>query len=227
MTGAPMPEGADAIVAVELTDGGAATGAVTCRPGPRPHVRPRGEDVRPATVVWRRATVLGPRHLALLAAAATSRRSVHRRPRVVVLSTGSELVEPGQPLEPGQIYDSNSSMLCAAPSGRARRRDPPAPSRRPDDALLAALDELAPSADLVITSGGVSMGVYDVVKRSLPRGQGVEFVKVAMQPGKPQGYGCSPVRRQARRSSPCRATRSRPSSRSRSSCVRRCDGSCG
>ena len=189
MTGARMPEGADAVIAVEDTDG-AAHGEVECRaPAPRgTYVRRRGEDIAAGTVVASAGDVVGSRTIAVLAACGHGEVEVHARPHVVVLSTGSELVSPGGSLGPGQIHDSNSSMLwaeCIAVGASAEIR---AAVGDTDAELLAALDEIVEGADVIITSGGVSMGAYDVVKSAL-RTEGVDFVKVAMQPGKPQGFG--------------------------------------
>ena len=134
-------------------------------------------------------TRLGPRHLALLAAIGRDRVLARPKPRVVVLSTGSELVEPGQPLGSGQISESNSFMLTAA------AHEAGATAFRvgivPDDprALLSAIEDQLIRADLVITTGGVSVGAYDVVKEVLGRLGTVKFDKVAMQPGMPQGVG--------------------------------------
>ncbi|GAB3881216.1 UTP--glucose-1-phosphate uridylyltransferase [Terrabacter terrigena] len=189
MTGAPMPEGADAVIAVEDTDG-AAEGEVECRVPVEPgrYVRPRGEDVASGSVVVSAGEVVGARTIALLAACGYAEVEVHRRPHVVVLSTGAELVEPGKPLQPGQIHDSNSSMLWAAAVGAGASAEIRAAVGDSDEELIRALDEVVGEADVVITSGGVSMGAYDVVKNAL-RSEGIEFVKVAMQPGKPQGFG--------------------------------------
>ncbi|NUQ31661.1 MAG: molybdenum cofactor synthesis protein, partial [Dermatophilaceae bacterium] len=189
MTGAPMPEGADAVIAVEDTDG-AATGEVECRVAVDAgrYVRPRGEDVASGSVVVSAGEVVGARTIALLAACGYAEVEVHRRPHVVVLSTGAELVEPGKPLQHGQIHDSNSSMLWAAAVGAGASAEIRAAVGDSDDELVKALGEVVGDADVVITSGGVSMGAYDVVKSAL-QGEGIEFVKVAMQPGKPQGFG--------------------------------------
>ncbi|GGM96605.1 hypothetical protein GCM10009721_24120 [Terrabacter tumescens] len=189
MTGAPVPDGADAVIAVEDTDG-AATGEVECRASVARgrYVRPRGEDVATGSVVVTAGEVVGARTIALLAACGHAGVEVHRRPHVVVLSTGTELVEPGKPLGPGQIHDSNSSMLWAAAVGAGATAEVRGAVGDSEEELLAALDEIVGKADIVITSGGVSMGAYDVVKSAL-RGKGIDFVKVAMQPGKPQGFG--------------------------------------
>lgn len=189
MTGARVPDGADAVIAVEDTDG-AATGEVRCHaeaPAGQ-FIRRRGEDVSAGSVVVRRGEVVGPRTIGLLAASGHAQVLVHPRPHVVVLSTGSELVPPGEPLGPGQIHDSNSSMLCAAAVAAGASAEVRSAVGDTESQLLAALDEVVAGADAVVTSGGVSMGAYDVVKAALS-GEGVEFVKVAMQPGKPQGFG--------------------------------------
>ncbi|MGA5284005.1 gephyrin-like molybdotransferase Glp [Streptomyces griseoincarnatus] len=213
MTGAPLPPGAETVVPVEWTDGGlgegpaagmrarslapdGATGQVAVyRPAPaRAHVRAQGSDVRAGDRVLEAGTVLGPPQISLLAAVGRGTVRVRPRPRVVVLSTGSELVQPDEPLRPGQIYDSNSFALTAA------ARDAGAIAYRvgavADDAetLRDTIEDQLVRADLMVTSGGVSVGAYDVVKEALAHagdepGSGVEFRRLAMQPGKPQGFG--------------------------------------
>ena len=134
-------------------------------------------------------TRLGPRQIGLLAAVGRDRVLARPRPRVVVLSTGSELVEPGAPAAGGQIWDSNSFLITRRPAR-------PAPTAFrigivPDEPtqLLDAIEDQLIRADLVVTTGGVSVGAYDVVKEVLSRLGTVEFDQVAMQPGMPQGYG--------------------------------------
>ena len=188
MTGAPVPEGADAVVPYEWTDRGAEEVRIEAAPELGQHVRPAGDDVREGDLLVEAGTVLGVRHLGLLASVGRATVRVRPRPTVVVLSTGSELREPGTELGHDSIYDGNSYLLSAAVqrAGAVPRRvgivpDEPA-------AFLETLHQQLAGADLVVTSGGVSQGDYDVVKEAL-REAGVWFGPVAMQPGKPQGFG--------------------------------------
>ncbi|ROP38824.1 molybdopterin molybdochelatase [Saccharothrix texasensis] len=188
MTGAPVPVGADAVVQVEWTDGGTAVVRVDRPVVAGQNVRRMADDVAVGTTVLRAGVALGPAQLGLAAALGFGSLPVRRRPRVLVLSTGSELVGPGVPLEPGQIYESNGVMLAAA----VREAGGEAELLRfvPDDVerFHAAIAPRLASVDLLLTSGGVSAGAYEVVKDAFT-GRGVEFTKVAMQPGGPQGAG--------------------------------------
>jgi len=189
MTGALVPPGAEAVVPLEWTDGGIAGVSVTRAPTAGQHIRRRGEDVTTGQVILEAGTRLGPGQLGLLAAVGRDRVVVRPRPRVVIISTGSELVEPGSPTEPGQIHESNSYILTTAcrEAGAVAFRVGIVPDD--DRSLMNAIEDQLIRADLVLTSGGVSVGAYDVVKEVLSRLGTVTFGTVAMQPGKPQGYG--------------------------------------
>lgn len=189
MTGAPMPRGADAVVPVEATDGGVVRVQVTVPSVVGQHVREEGDDVHAGDVVLRRGTLLGPGQIALLAAAGLSRIRVVPRPRVVILSTGDELVEVGASPSFGQIVDSNSVMLSAAVT--AVGATPFRVGGVPDDArvLKDTLEGQLVRADAIVTTGGVSMGAFDTVKEVLSRVGTMQFDKVAMRPGMPQGFG--------------------------------------
>jgi molybdopterin molybdotransferase len=195
MTGALLPGGADAVVPVEWTDAGTAQ-AQFFRSVPKEHaIRRRGDDVRAGGDLLSVGTRLGPAQIALLAASGHGSAFVRRAPRVAVIGTGNELSEPGSQLPPGRIWDSNSYMLAAAvrqAGGVATRH------RVGDDprAVLALIEEQSAAADLLITSGGVSMGgEHDVVKAALSGHAAMTFRKVAMQPGMPQGAGVIGARR--------------------------------
>ncbi len=217
MTGAPVPPGAEAVAPVEWTDGGSGTGQAADSMTPPvasagggvgveevrvlrevaqgAHIRRRGSDIKAGDRVLTAGTLLGPTQLGLLAAIGRGTVPVRPRPRVVILSTGSELVQPGEPVGPGQISDSNSFTLTAAAqqAGAIAYRV----GGVPDDAavLRAVLEDQLGRADLIVTSGGVSVGSYDVVKETLQdldggAGHGgVDFRRLRMQPGKPQGFG--------------------------------------
>src|SRR3954470_150054 len=189
MTGAPVPQGADAIVPVEWTDGGVATVRISRAPQPDEHVRHRGEDVRTGDMLVQEGTILGPRQLGLLASIGRAQVRSRPRPRIVILSTGAELREPGTGLGPDSIYDANSYMLAAAArTAGAIAYRVGIVSDDPGEFGDALSDQLV-RADLVVTSGGVSKGAYDVVKEVLSGLGTVRFDEVAMQPGKPQGFG--------------------------------------
>ena len=188
MTGAPMPAGATAVVPVEATDAGMPTVRIAGAPRPGQHVRKSGEDVTAGTRVLRAGQTVTPAVLGLVAALGLDRLTIVPRQRVLVISTGSELVAAGTALAPGQIYESNAVMLAAAVREAGASVLDTATCGDDVEQFRELLE--AREADLVITSGGVSAGAYEVVKDAFPTGSGgVEFVKVAMQPGMPQGAG--------------------------------------
>ncbi|AWE41595.1 gephyrin-like molybdotransferase Glp [Actinobaculum sp. 313] len=196
MTGAPLPPGADAVLQVELTE----NPSRNMRADPPPqivptavitagmHIRRAGEDVVAGATAFHAGTVLTPAHLSALAALGYASAPVHTRPRVGVLTTGDELRAPGADLLPGQIPDSNSLLVAQLVEehdavARVHHWAGDEPT-----AFSADLDELAMDVDLILTTGGVSAGAFDVVKAALAH-RGVLFEKVGMQPGKPQGWG--------------------------------------
>ena len=190
MTGARMPAGADAVVPVEWTDGGGKRVEIYRPVAAGNAVRYVGGDATEGETLLTKGIRMRPMQIAVAASAGRKMIKVRPRPRVVVLSTGNELTEPGTPLVPGQIWDSNSYMLAAA-----AREAGAVTSRRavvPDDpaGVLPALEAQRSEADLLVTTGGVSMGgEHDVVKAALRELGTVAFGKVAMQPGMPQGFG--------------------------------------
>ncbi len=190
MTGAMLPHGTEAIVPVEWTDGGSARVTIRAKADYGNAIRLAGGDAKAGEVLVTEGTRLRPMHIAVIAAAGRGTVLVRPRPRVVVLSTGSELAEPGTPIIPGRIWDSNSFMIAAAAreAGCLAYRQAIVPDH-PDEVLSAIEDQLV-RADLMITTGGVSMGgEHDVVKAALQQLGTIRFRKVAMQPGMPQGFG--------------------------------------
>jgi molybdopterin molybdotransferase len=188
-TGGVVPDGADAVAPIEIVlerDGdlevpeAIAAGA---------HVRPRGGDVRTGDVVVPAGVRLAATQLGALAAAGVAQIACARRPRVAVLATGSELVAPGTPLEPGQVYEANALMLSAALAAAGAEVER-LPAVADDEAAHRAALERGLAADVLVTSGGVSVGPHDLVRR-IEAELGVEevFWQVAVKPGKPVAFG--------------------------------------
>ncbi len=188
-TGAVVPEGADAVVPIEVVVRKDNSVEIPTAVGPGSHVRPRGGDVAAGDVVVPAGARLTPARIAAAAASGVSVLPCPRRPRVVVLATGSELVAPGVPLRPGQIYESNSLMLAGALAAAGAEVVPEPPAADDEAALRDAL-ERGLAADVLVTSGGVSVGEHDLV-REVERELGVEevFWRVAIKPGKPVSFG--------------------------------------
>lgn len=199
MTGAMLPAGADAVVPIEkaVPDAfyapGERAGAVVGLPSGVPagqYVRAAGSDIPAGAAALQEGSRLGPAQLGLLAALGIAEVPVYAPVRVLLLSTGDEVVEPGMELAPGQIHDANTTLLAASLAGagaevvRSRIL-----ADSPEDFLAALRQELGRGqADLVLTSGGISKGAYEVVRLALAA-EGVTFCSVAMQPGGPQGIG--------------------------------------
>ena len=200
MTGAPLPEGAEAVVPVEDTDDHrdhAHAGApappmirIFKRASPGANIRPVGQDVRAGQGVMSAGTVLRPAEVGVLAALGRAQVRVHRRPVVAILSTGDELCEVGATLRPGQIRDTNSYTLAAAVEqygGRALRLG--IAHDRAEDVRAKLSSALEGSADLILSSAGVSVGAYDVVKEVVEAEGALDFWRVRMRPGKPVAFG--------------------------------------
>ncbi|MFM8562553.1 MAG: gephyrin-like molybdotransferase Glp [Acidimicrobiia bacterium] len=197
MTGAPMPEGADSVVMVENTtfDGdrtrldGTQTVVVRASTKPGQGVRGVGDDVRRGDTVFVAGTVVTPTVAAVLASIDARGASVHRPPRVAVLSTGDELIDDGSPLAPGQIRESNRTMLVGLVRAAGAEAVDHGIVRDDEAALEAVLRAAASDCDAIVTSGGVSMGDYDVVKAVLSRIADMRWMQIAIKPAKPFAFG--------------------------------------
>ncbi|MBM3187851.1 MAG: molybdopterin molybdotransferase MoeA [Chloroflexi bacterium] len=190
MTGAPMPAGADTVVRFEDTERDGEWVAIRRAPRPGSNVRQAGEDVRAGEVVLRAGQALRPQEIGMLASVGRSRAAVHRRPRVAVLSTGDEVLPLDAPLAPGKIRDSNSYSIAAQAAQFGA--EPVMLGIAPDtqNTLAERLHEaLERRADLIVTSGGVSVGDFDLVKHVLATEGDMDFWWVNMKPGKPMAFG--------------------------------------
>jgi molybdopterin molybdotransferase len=188
-TGGVVPEGADAVVPIEVV---VQTDNRVQIPNPvasGDNVRPRGGDVRSGDIVVGAGTRLGPAHIGALAAAGVATVVCTRQPVAAVVATGSELRPPGTPLEPGEIYEANGQLLAAALAS-SRAGVASVVTAADDEAVHRAALEEALGHDVVLTSGGVSVGPHDLV-RAVERDLGVEevFWRVAVKPGKPVSFG--------------------------------------
>jgi molybdopterin molybdotransferase len=193
-TGGVVPDGADSVVPIELVeerDGGdgSLTVVISGNVALADNVRHRGGDLREGDLVVAAGVRLGPAHVGALAASGVTSVRCTRVPRVAIIVTGSELRAPGERLEPGQIYDANGFILAAQlrSTGAVVERLPPVAD---DEAATRAAIERGLAADVLVTTGGVSVGVHDLV-RTTEAELGVEeiFWRVAMQPGKPVAFG--------------------------------------
>jgi molybdopterin molybdotransferase len=194
MTGAMIPPGADAVVPIEravpdsFPEPGTAAAVRLPATESGTYVRHAGSDIRAGELALAAGTFLGPGQLGLLAALGITQVTVHRRVRVLLATTGDEVVEPGRPLESGKIYDANGTLLEAAMRQAGLEVLRTAISTDSPEELTALLREHAAHTDLIVTTGGVSKGAYEVVRQAAA-GHAVEFLHVAMQPGGPQGIG--------------------------------------
>ncbi len=197
MTGAPLPGGANAIVPFEDTDetsrrasqDGLSQIAILCEAKKDSNVRHRGEDIVKEALILEKGEVLSPPEIGVLASLGHSTVQVIRRPIVSVLATGDELIDIDQPLPPGKIYNSNAYAIAAHILYYGGIPRIPGIGRDSVDALNSKIDEGLDSADLLITSGGVSLGDYDIVKEVLAKRGEVVFWTVRMKPGKPLTFG--------------------------------------
>lgn len=197
MTGAALPRGADAVVMVERTeitaDGERVRVESSAQPGD--HVRAAGDDIRAGALVFPAGTELGPGHLGVLASIGVESLDVHRRPRVGILSTGDELVVGGGALRPGQIRDSNRHALV--PLVAQAGCEPLDLGVVPDEpsTIEFAIQEAVEECDAVITTGGVSMGDFDWVRRILERLGKMRWMQIAIKPARPFAFGLLGERR--------------------------------
>lgn len=188
-TGAPMPLGADSVVMQEDTHRQEDRVALREHVAPGQHVRPQGDDMRQGEPLLRAGIMLRPGDIGALASQGIATVAVHRKPRVAIVPTGDELQRVGEPCEPGKIYDTNSHILAAqvANMGCEPIIWPTLPDQAP--ALMQGFLLASQSADMVLTTGGVSVGDFDLVRACLQDIGCVDFWRVAIKPGKPLAYG--------------------------------------
>lgn len=189
MTGAPVPGGADAIVPWEDTEPRDGAVHVLTEIPPNKHVRPQGEDVAKGTEIVPQGTVLSSVHLGVLASLGRGGVLAVARPRVAVLSTGDELVVPGTPLKPGQIYESNSVLIASLLHAAGAETGATAVIRDEPEEIAAWLKTVASEHDLIVTTGGASVGEHDWLRDVLSREGELRMWRVAIKPGKPVAFG--------------------------------------
>jgi molybdopterin molybdotransferase len=187
-TGASLPAGADAVVRLEETDGGMERVAIRAAVSVGTHIRARGETLRAGATVLPAGTPLGPGQIVVLAAIGHARPAVLRRPRIAVLSTGNELVPSGQAVDAAHIPDANGPLLAGLIAQYGGIAVPLGIARDTPEEIGRALDSLG-DADLIVTTGGVSVGAYDAVRAVIAARGILDFWQVAMRPGRPTAFG--------------------------------------
>lgn len=188
-TGAPVPPGADTVVIQEVCEpsGDGVSIPLDCKAGA--NIRRAGEDIQAGAEVIAAGTKLGPQHLGLAASVGAGEVQVHRRLRVAIFSSGDELVMPGVPLGPGQIYNSNRFSLSGLLEGWGCEVIDLGIVEDSLDATMSALSQGAQEADLIVASGGVSVGEEDHIKPAVERLGTLDLCQVAIRPGKPVAFG--------------------------------------
>ena len=196
MTGAPMPPGADAVIMVELTDYDEQSGVVVVQQSVPVgnHIRPAGEDLDVGSTVFTAGTALTAGHLGVLASIGEMAPLVYPRPRVGVLSTGDELIDGPEPLQPGQIRDSNRHTLLALLAHEHCTGVDLGCAPDTEEAITRALEDGLEQCDAIVTSGGVSMGAFDYVKVVLDRIGDMRWMQIAIKPAKPLAFGTAGTR---------------------------------
>jgi molybdopterin molybdotransferase len=190
MTGAPVPPGAEAVIQVELTDREADDVLVHAEVTPRRNIREAGEDIQDGQAVLARGTRIRPAEVGVLASLGLREVSCVRRPRVGILATGDELLEPGEPLAPGKIYNANAYSTAAQVLEAGGEPVPLGIARDTRESLGAKIREaLDQGVDMLVSSGGVSVGDFDLVKDMLAAEGEIDFWQVNMKPGKPLAFG--------------------------------------
>jgi molybdopterin molybdotransferase len=201
MTGAPVPDGADAIIPIEAAipdafqpEHPASEVSFASPVSAGTFVRTRGSDLRAGSLLLPAGTILGPAQWGVIAASGVTHVALLRQLRVLVLSTGDELTQAGHPLAQGHIYDANGTSMAAALAGAGAHVSEVLVVHDYAPLLREVFEDRDREVDLVLTTGGVSAGAYEIV-RDVFEGAGVEFLSVAMQPGGPQGYGLARIGR--------------------------------
>jgi molybdopterin molybdotransferase len=189
MTGAIFPEGADAVAIVETTSTEGDEVLVRAPAPPGVHVRGAGDDISAGQTLFQPGELLGAGHLGVLASLGREHVSVHRSPRVAVMSTGDELVEGKGPLGPGQIRDSNRHSLLALVRGEGFEAIDLGIVADDEGRIKEAVIDGLAGADALITSGGVSMGSFDYIKTVLGRLGRMDWMQVAIRPARPLAFG--------------------------------------